>query len=131
MNEHVFTVHGKPIGQGSMRHVGGGRLIHSAALTAWRETVVKALQQEDLDTITGPVGVRMTFTIPLIKKPTHHLPITRSSYDLDKLVRAIGDALTIAQVIEDDSRIVTLVAYKRYGEEPGVRIDLWSLDNDR
>lgn len=129
---HVtFTVHGKPVGQGSMRHVGGGRLIHSKELTAWRETVVKALQAEDIDMITGPVRVSMQFTIPMLKTPTHQLPITRSSYDLDKQVRAIGDALTIARVIEDDSRITDLMASKRYGEQPGVTIHVWSIDNDR
>lgn len=34
--------------------------------------------------------------------------------DLDKLQRAIGDALTLAGIIHDDARIVTWVATKRW-----------------
>lgn len=41
--------------------------------------------------------------------------------DLDKLVRAVFDALTQAGVWADDSQCVDLVASKRYGYSSGLR----------
>lgn len=45
--------------------------------------------------------------------------------DLDKYVRSTLDALTAAHIFADDSRVVRLVAEKRYveaGQRPGARI---------
>jgi Holliday junction resolvase RusA-like endonuclease len=46
--------------------------------------------------------------------------------DLDKLLRAIGDALTIAGVFADDSRIIEINASKSFADQrpPGVHIHL-------
>jgi crossover junction endodeoxyribonuclease RusA len=128
MYEVAFSVHGNPVGQGSMRHVGRGRLIHSPKLNAWREIVVAAVrdQAELTDMMHGAVRLSLTFTMPQPKTPKD-LPTTRSSYDLDKLIRAIGDALTIGGLIEDDSRILNIRASKRYGETPGVLIQLGAI----
>jgi Holliday junction resolvase RusA-like endonuclease len=38
--------------------------------------------------------------------------------DLDKLTRAVFDALTIAGIVEDDSHITSAVIAKRYADSP-------------
>lgn len=44
--------------------------------------------------------------------------------DLDKLLRLVGDALTIAGVLRDDSQIHTIIAKKQWGSigETSIRI---------
>jgi Holliday junction resolvase RusA-like endonuclease len=123
--EVEFSVEGVPVGQGSLRHVGNGRLVHTAKLITWREKVVEAVQDQAqlTDMVTGPVCVIMHFRVPHLTTRAKW-PSTRSSHDLDKLVRAIGDALTMGGLIEDDSRIIKLQATKRYDDNPGVTIKL-------
>ena len=87
----------------------------------WRTTVIEALSKEAPDTIEGAVRVHAHFYMPMLKNPIPH-PITRSSYDIDKLSRTILDALTLAKIVYDDSQVVTLVATKEYSERPGVQI---------
>jgi Holliday junction resolvase RusA-like endonuclease len=78
----------------------------------------------------GPVGLVVTFNFQrpaghhVNRKLTNPLRVVapREHYvkpDLDKLVRAIGDALTDVGVIVDDSQITVLRASKRWTtEEP-------------
>jgi crossover junction endodeoxyribonuclease RusA len=40
--------------------------------------------------------------------------------DLDKLIRAVGDSLTTAGIISDDSRIIAIHAQKLYADARGV-----------
>ena len=49
---------------------------------------------------------------------------------IDKLIRAVGDALAIAGVYTDDSRITRISARKLYaqGVEPGAIITVKSLE---
>ena len=73
-------------------------------------------------TITGPVELTAVFAIPRPK--SHHTKtgsLTSSAPllhtykpDLDKLCRLVGDALTIAGVIKDDSLITVIHAEKRW-----------------
>ncbi len=47
--------------------------------------------------------------------------------DIDKVARAVGDALVAARVLDDDAQIVALVASKHYaakGQPTGVQIDV-------
>lgn len=87
----------------------------------WRNVVIEALQKEAPDTLEGAVRVHAHFYMPMLKNPIPQ-PITRSSYDVDKLSRNILDALTIAGIVHDDSQVVTLIATKEYAERPGVQI---------
>lgn len=87
----------------------------------WRTTVIEALSKEAPDTLEGAVRVHAHFYMPMLKNPIPH-PITRSSYDIDKLSRTILDALTLAKIVYDDSQVVTLIATKEYAERPGVQI---------
>jgi len=115
-----FIVPGQPVGQGSMRHIGGGRMIASndKKLKVWRAAVIDAVHLRFLDIGEVPkfeeaLKLRVTFCIDRPKTVKREYPTT--PYDLDKLVRAIGDALTISGVISDDAIITDILATKRYG----------------
>lgn len=114
----TFTVAGTPAPQGSMRHVGNGRLIASSTrLRPWREDVKQAALDARTETLQGPVVVEIAFTFHKPKsapkkRPTW--PITRSSGDLDKLCRAVLDALVDAGIMRDDSQVIELMATKTY-----------------
>lgn len=87
----------------------------------WRETVVECLRLFKTETIDAPTYVSLRFHTPHLKKPKAY-PVTRSSYDIDKLSRTILDALTIAGIIRDDSQVICLHAHKEYSDTPGVEI---------
>ena len=129
-----FTVAGQPIPQGSHRVI-GSRVIPDARLTAWRTQVTRAAW----DAITaadwqaphdGPACLEMTFILPKPKRPRWQVPAVKP--DLDKLLRAVGDALSprdpALRILADDSRIVHTIATKGYGDTPGALITLTPLD---
>ena len=136
-----FTVVGIPVPQGSMKAFtrrGGGRPImtsDNARTRPWKDAVVWAAADALAEaTIRGPVEVALTFRFGRPK--SHHgkrgllpsaprLPSVRP--DLDKLVRAILDALVEASVMADDAQVVTLSATKDYAadwEHPGVDVSV-------
>jgi crossover junction endodeoxyribonuclease RusA len=130
-----FFVPGVPVAQGSKRHVGKGIMVEQLKnLGPWREAVINAaLNVETSEVFFGPVRAVITFRFP---RPKHHFgtgrnaeklklsaPIYKESApDLDKLVRAVGDALTQAGVLRDDALIVALAAAKVYDEHPGAKV---------
>ena len=122
-----FTVWGDPKPQGSMRHIGGGRMIHKPDMLDWRFQVTNAANKamDGRLPLEGAVTVDLHFTVPrpksLPKKIT--LPIRRP--DIDKLARAVLDALVYGGCLGDDSQVVTLVAHKHYATPeslPGVTV---------
>jgi crossover junction endodeoxyribonuclease RusA len=122
-----FAVSGKPISQGSMTHVGGGRMVHSPELIAWRKKVAEVALLHARQTgwvlpLDEPVMIAAKFYLPRPTKPRFPVPATKP--DLDKLQRAIGDALAPKKgmgVLAEDSRIVKWLdpekVYARPGEE--------------
>ena len=124
-----FFAEGVPRPQGSKRAVGGGRFIEASKyLPEWRKSVVGAAREaHEGEPIQGAVTVTAEFVFPRPKalKPNQDAPPHTSAPDTDKLQRAVGDALTIAGVIEDDAQIHTWRAHKRrakHGETPGAHI---------
>lgn len=118
--------HPKPQGSKTLGYKRDGKAFMREANSkarSWRTVVVEALTTIASDPIEGPARVMAHFYMPMLKRPIPH-PITRSSYDIDKLSRTILDALTIANIIDDDSQVVTLIATKEYSERPGVRIQI-------
>jgi crossover junction endodeoxyribonuclease RusA len=106
-----FTVYGKPIAQGSKKHVGKGILVESAkGLPAWRKAIhAAAFVANDGRLLCGretPVEVTMKSA-----KNRHDMTVKPDS---DKLVRAVFDGITGA-LIHDDSQIVSHYARKYYG----------------
>lgn len=121
MTDFHFVVPGSPVGQGSMKHIGNGRMIASndKKLREWRSAVVLAIQHEfvrrgDLFQFDGATKLDVRFCVDRPKTVRREFPVT--PYDLDKLIRAIGDSCTMSGVISDDAIFVDIVASKRYAD---------------
>lgn len=128
-----IRIYGTPAPQGSKTAiVRNGRAImfeSSKKLPEWRETILMgatiARSEHGGQTILGPVTVHMTFHMPRPKSTSRRYP--NSAPDLDKLIRAVGDALQESEVLANDGQIVTLVAHKVYAESntyAGVEIEI-------
>lgn len=125
-----FSVTGIPKPKGSPRplKLGNGRTIISIHQTedalSWEQACVRAAHaawgDEPYD---GAVIVRCVFTVQKPKSVKRELPFTKP--DGDKLIRLLHDALQVAGVLSDDSRIVAWMGCKVYcepGEVPGVDV---------
>lgn len=122
-------VPGRPAPQGSKRHVGRGIMIESSkAVAPWRTTVAWHVSQK----FTGPVAlggiyISLDFRMPRpVSTPKSKSPMAIKRPDVDKLIRAILDALS-GVVYKDDSQIVLLSARKVLtapDEQPGVQINI-------
>lgn len=136
-SEFKVFVEGKAIPQGSKKAFKRGNQIvlveANPALREWRGVVSFAAQKELarlqlVEPFTGPVGVELRFGMPKPKTVTRELPSVPP--DLDKLVRAIFDALTDARVWSDDSLVCELKCSKVYESFiPGVSIRVYDLQN--
>jgi crossover junction endodeoxyribonuclease RusA len=142
----TFRVDGVPAPKGStkaMRHRTTGRVIvtetnpHTrpwAALVRDAAWAVRLTGRELDPSITFPRGTAVhlgvTFLLPrpvsLPKKVRAHT----KKPDLDKLVRAVKDALT-GVLWSDDSQVVTMTVAKRYAgpdERPGAKVAVGEAD---
>jgi Holliday junction resolvase RusA-like endonuclease len=131
-----FPVYGVPATKGSMRHIGNGRMIEDHKTSKpWREAVkwaaLESISQREgtgrpFATLSGPVALDVVFTFAKPKsapRSRRTWPITRSSGDVDKLLRNVSDALVDAGVIADDSQIVRVVGEKAYPGEHAAALD--------
>jgi Holliday junction resolvase RusA-like endonuclease len=126
-----FSVNGLPAAQGSKNPWGGEA---NKRLHPWRNDVAKAALDEmsERPLFVGPVSVAARFTFP---RPKSHFGSGRNAAvlkasaptwvtkapDLDKLMRALGDALT-GIVVRDDAQIAQQTLSKCYGQNPGVDV---------
>ena len=141
-----LTVLGVPAPQGSKSAVvRGGRavLIEGASTTgrqkhqAWREAVAwqartAVLKHGPVDDDV-PVRVSMTFWMPKPKSRPKRARWADRKPDLDKLQRSTLDGLSDGGLVRHDSRVVEIVASKRYavGSQPtGVVITVQVLDQE-
>lgn len=142
MDEIVFFAAGAPAPQGSKTHIGHGVMVESSKrVKPWRGTVrtaaIKALDGQQPR--TGPLEVWLRFIMP---RPKSHLRQGRAQTDgwrllpfaprqhtgkpdVDKLVRAVLDALTGACWC-DDAQVVAVHGEKGYAYRgaptPGVYV---------
>lgn len=129
-----FTVHGRPIPEGSTKAYPvrrpdgsvGATITHakSTELMEWRYRIAKGYEEAEGElydsSIPVSIGIEFHFMRPKsISAKKRPYPVTRP--DLDKLVRAVLDALT-GMAYKDDSQVLELKASKFYGEREGVRI---------
>lgn len=133
VNEFSFTVFGDPIGQGSMRHIGGGRMIaaNDKELRAWRKTIAAAVNEKRREvgkwSFEGAVGLQVRFIVRR-KKTQEKLTHAVKPYDLDKLCRSVGDGISIdCDLVLNDSQIVRLDASKDFGDEPRAEIRVYAV----
>lgn len=123
-------VAGVAVPQGSMRAGRSGQLFYSnaAKLKPWRTLItdaVEALLPRGHRPIETPVSVTVTFYLPRPKTVARFYPTAPP--DLDKLIRAVGDALTASDLYKDDSYVVEWKARKLYAtetESAGVTIEV-------
>ena len=93
-------IEGIPIGQGSMRSV-GKRMIHEnqEKLDAWRDLIAyQMLRYRGTFPKGTPVAAILMFEFPRPPRSRDRARFKTTPPDLDKLVRAVGDALTMAGV---------------------------------
>lgn len=164
--EVVVTIAGHAKPKGSLRCIGGrGRhqlIEDNAASSPWRKEVANHARRllntpDQRADPHQPIGVEITFTLD---RPATHMrtganahrtrdgaptrPVTRSSYDIDKLIRLILDALQDAKILPDDAAVCEVIARKFYilttsavpdsGDAlpwPGVRIRIYPLQGTR
>jgi crossover junction endodeoxyribonuclease RusA len=131
----LIFVAGEPKPQGSKNAYKRGTKIvlveANKQLPEWRRRLVEAFKPfKGLDASPGyENGVTVSVEFYLKRPGTVKRQNHTVKPDLDKLLRAVGDALTIAGVIRDDSTIVAWQASKRYADvmEPGLTIEITPL----
>lgn len=89
-------------------------------LTDWRNDVKAAAEEArcGADTITGAVSVRIIFYInrpASVSEKKRLYPSVQP--DLDKLIRAVLDAIVASGIIKDDALVVEIAAVKRYAND--------------
>ncbi|GAB3952391.1 hypothetical protein GCM10029976_090500 [Kribbella albertanoniae] len=139
-----FVVVGNPEPQGSTRaFVVKGHAVTTSAnknLKPWRTQVTAAARNAMFAAprsfpLLGAVTVHAEFAMRRPKSVRRRYPIVKP--DLDKLQRAIGDALVDAGLIKDDCQIVGWSPTKRYQDDPeislpghpGVRVTVFALED--
>jgi Holliday junction resolvase RusA-like endonuclease len=146
MSALTVNIEGLPVPQGSLVSNGHGRgLRHSneIKLKPWRYTVVQAINSnrpKDWDP-SLPLSITATFRF---ERPQSHFGTGKNrgnlkpsapihhhvKPDLDKLTRAIGDAIEASGLVRGDQQIASWNIAKRYvvnDETPGVLLTLIAL----
>ena len=130
MTNFTIWVPGKATPQGSKKgFVINGRAIlvdASEGNKAWRAHVTQRVKEHrDYIRYKGAVNVTMSFYMERAKSNKSAFMMQKP--DIDKLCRSVMDALTDSEVIEDDSRVVSLTAHKHWADtqSPGVFITIW------
>ncbi len=128
----VFVA-GKPISQGSKTRTKFGMRESSKDLAPWRARLTfEARQAYGVARApiarTVPVQMDLHFVMPRpASTPKRSTPPAIRMPDLDKCIRAVGDALT-GVAFMDDAQVTQITASKRIAEideGPGVRIRIW------
>lgn len=130
-----ITAYGEAAGQGSKKFAGfcNGRALlvetSNKKLRPWNRAIynaaLSAMEGDPVEKgIKGACSVQLFITV---KKPKS-APKRRVIYpavkpDIDKMCRAVMDALKRSGAIEDDSRVVTLFAVKLYPLEGTYALD--------
>lgn len=132
MSTSAVFVPGTPIPQGSARaFVVKGRAVVTGAnakTNPWRADIAAHVRSAIGPSIAipeGPVAVHLGFVMPRRKsEPKRVTPAHIRKPDLDKLVRAVLDAIT-GLAFADDSQVTEIETHKitaGIGEQPGVYV---------
>ena len=151
MTVFTCTVYGDPIPQGSKTcGIRGGKAImwdDNKNLGWWRDHVEVVARARTRATaratrtpwapMTGPLQVVLLFALPKPARApvrTRTWPAGRGVGDLDKLTRAVFDALEAAGVMTNDAQVCTLLTTKDYPgvpgglDKPGIHVTITELD---
>lgn len=94
-------------------------------LKPWRDHICNCLAGKLPEPLHGSIYAYLIFVLPRPKTSKRDRPCIRP--DLDKLVRAVLDAVTQSKAIEDDGQIVEIQANKLYGDKPMLKLYLKEL----
>lgn len=134
--EIEFSVNGRPVPQGSMTAVRAGNYVtmrhqQGGALAVWRASI--RLACGDITPDRDPYSLALNFRLKRPKahlglsmgkvyvKPQYEREVPHSTPDLDKLIRAVMDALTGVLYL-DDSQVYAIMAQKTYSAIEGVDV---------
>lgn len=124
-----FYVHGEPATQGSMTAVYNRRLAcasvrhsNAPALGMWRTDIAHAAREAGGTVVEGPVAITIVFGMRAPQDTRHGYP---KKGDLDKLVRAVLDALTGVLYV-NDNQVVSLSAAKVW--QPYTEIEVLAVE---
>ncbi len=123
-----FEVLGLPAPQGSKTRMPNGAMVEAGSASGrlrhkdWRTAVADAAREvaehDDVAApLDGPLGLSVEFRFPMAQsRPKAVRALGRawkvSKPDTDKLLRSVGDALTVGGLIVDDARFVAVEAVK-------------------
>lgn len=127
-----------PVGKQRARFSGPGRRPHTPERTRRAEEDIAILSRRAAprDPITGGVGMRIWFWLDVPrswskKKRAAALDgavVPTGKPDLDNLTKTVLDGINgSAAWWGDDAQVVELDAKKRYGEKPGISIEIWPV----
>lgn len=135
MKSLVFFVPGIPAPQGSMRAFmpKGARFpvvtADNPKTKPWRSTIgvvaLDAMHRQDWHLAEGPLTVELLFGMPRPKSLPKRVTHMTKKPDIDKLIRAVLDALKGVAWC-DDSQVVSVYASKRYGQ-PGCKVEIFEV----
>ena len=140
-----FFVPGAPVGKGRPRAArrGAGVVMFTPEKTAGYEALVaaaasNAMRAEAIPPLTGPLAamLEMQFPVPASWSKAHKAAALAgaesptSKPDADNVAKAILDACN-GVVFRDDAQVVVLIATKAFSEEPGVRVVIREVQNER
>lgn len=143
MDAMTFTVAGVPATKGSYRIVGGrkhGRLVaDNAREMPWRRTVANQVRAQwwrthpnaRMPRRAGACEIDAVWRLQRPRTVRRGHPSVKP--DLDKLARALFDALTDSGLIDDDARIIRATLAKTYcasARDQGVRFTIRWFDDE-
>lgn len=119
----TFTILGLPAPQGSKTKMPNGALVEGSSTTGreklrdWRTACIAAAADQATlaGRMSGALELTVQFRFPMpasTPKRDHPQRLKATKPDLDKLVRALGDALKLGGLIDDDARIARLTCEK-------------------
>lgn len=132
----LFFAEGIPVPQGSVSAFRGRIVGVKKPLAEWRLAVRTAGMKAagpDWELLDGPVALDVKFYMPRPKSVRRLYPSVTP--DLDKLLRAVGDALTqtpqLRGLYSNDSRIIDVSASKRYAATPGALVTVYAIGGNQ
>ena len=124
---YEFDILGKPVAKGSMQSLAykdktgrlRSRVFHSSQSKRWEKEIQDQIPEPTR--LEGAISVELVFYLERPKSAKRPRPYVRP--DIDKLARAILDALT-GHFYADDSQVVRLVSEKYYADDRDVGVSV-------